>query len=150
MRCRYLTTVAVEQGCSIKSGRRFNTPVCSSSSSCLPVGSVTNSAALFKKFQLTAGKPKGGAAFHLPLSRACSPARSDLLEVKGGLHTNSLRAWRSIPESDCFVKYVKPQLGSMPPHFFFISSCDDLHKFVQCRGHQTMLGCLKDTCAAAL
>lgn len=82
--CWSKTTVAVEQVCGVAAGKRFNTSVCSPSSSCLPVGSVTNSAVLFKTFQLTAGKPEGAASIHLPLSRPCSPARSDLLEVKGG------------------------------------------------------------------
>lgn len=36
-----------------------------------------------------------------------------------GSHINSLRALRSIPGNDCFVKNVKPQLGNVPSHHLY-------------------------------
>lgn len=44
--------------CGVLAGNGFTASVCSSSNSSLPVGSATNSKALFKTFQLTAGNLK--------------------------------------------------------------------------------------------
>lgn len=115
---KFLSTVAVEQVLRVAAGKKIRTSVCSPSSWCLPVGSVTNSAALFTTFQLTAGKPEEPPHFSsfcpepaLLQGRTCWKWRGDCTQTVWG-------------HKGAFLKVIAlwnmwNLSSAVPPHCFF-------------------------------